>query len=121
MRDGFGPQNHFDILLKAGATFSIKGDYLLASHPGAEQLMGNWGLFRVCDPAKDTCTHLAARPATIGIPATAKAPSSTNQPPTAASTEKATGRPDDANRFAIHSRGEAPPAEAKPTAPPPKP
>ncbi|HEV2722841.1 MAG TPA: hypothetical protein VG323_22645, partial [Thermoanaerobaculia bacterium] len=121
VRDGFGPQNHFDILLKAGATFSIKGDYLLASHPGAEQLMGNWGLFRVCDPAKETCTHLAARPATIGVPTTAKAPSNTSQPPTGASTEKATGRPDDFNRFTIHSRGEAPPAEAQPTAPPPQP
>ena len=121
VRDGFGPQNHFDILLNAGASFSIKGDYLLASHPGAEQLMGNWAIFRVCDPGKETCTHRAPRTTTPMAPATAKAPTETAQPATAASSEKATGRPDDINRFALHSRGEAPPAEAKPNTPPPQP
>jgi hypothetical protein len=120
VRDGFGPQNHFDVLIHAGATFSVNGDYLLASLPGAEQMMGNWALFRVCDSSKEQCDHHAARQAARSA-ATAKAPAETDKPATAASSDKATGRPDDFNRFTIHSRGEAPPAEAKPQAPPPQP
>jgi hypothetical protein len=50
-RDGFGPGNHFDILLpSAGGSMAVPGDYLLASFPAAEQANGNWGLLRVCDP-----------------------------------------------------------------------
>lgn len=47
-RDGFGTQNHFDILLSsAGGKNRIAGDYLYRSFPVGEFTAGNWGVFRV--------------------------------------------------------------------------
>ena len=47
-RDGFGPGNHFDILLSgAGGQNRVSGDYLYKSFPVAEFSAGNWGIFRV--------------------------------------------------------------------------
>jgi hypothetical protein len=55
-RDGFGPGNHFDILISsAGGINKVAGDYLYRSFPSSETAAGVWGIFRVCDPAKIGC------------------------------------------------------------------
>ncbi len=47
-RDGFGPQNHFDIVVpKAGGENGVCGDYLLESFHPQQFTNGAWGLFRV--------------------------------------------------------------------------
>ncbi len=55
-RDGFGPGNHFDILIdKAGGSFSVPGDYLYRSYPASgEFINGAWGIFRVLPPGQKT-------------------------------------------------------------------
>jgi hypothetical protein len=59
-RDGFGPGNHFDIVLgSAGGRNKVSGDYLYKSYPVGEFAAGgNWGLFRVNATAQQqaTCT-----------------------------------------------------------------
>jgi hypothetical protein len=110
-RDGFGPQNHFDILVKAGGTSSVHGDYLLASSPGAEQLMGNWALFRVCDPEKERCDHRVVTPP-VTYPATASAPSGQSH------VERPSGNVNDPNRFVLRPKPEPKPEDLKQQAPP---
>ncbi len=66
-RDGFGPQNHFDILLsRAGGKDGVAGDYLYKSFPVGEFTAGNWGIFRVnATQAQQTaCVAAAAQKAT---------------------------------------------------------
>jgi len=47
-RDGFGPQNHFDIVIpKAGGENGVTGDYLLESFHPQQFTNGAWGIFRV--------------------------------------------------------------------------
>ena len=54
-RDGFGPGNHFDILIdSAGGINKVAGDYLYKSFPSSESAAGVWGVFRVCDPLSGT-------------------------------------------------------------------
>jgi hypothetical protein len=51
-RDGFGPGNHFDILIdSAGGVNRVFGDYLYKSFPSSEASAGVWGIFRVCNPS----------------------------------------------------------------------
>jgi hypothetical protein len=59
-RDGFGPGNHFDIVLaSAGGRNKVSGDYLYKSFPVGEFATGgNWGLFRVNATPKDQLTCL---------------------------------------------------------------
>ena len=46
---GFGPSNHFDLLLRngAGGAFGATGDYLFRDHTGIGLDGGLWGLLRV--------------------------------------------------------------------------
>jgi hypothetical protein len=46
---GFGPSNHFDLLLRngAGGKFSINNDYLFRDHVGSGLDSGLWGILRV--------------------------------------------------------------------------
>ena len=62
-RDGFGPGNHFDILLSsAGGGNKIAGDYLYKSFPVGELTAGVWGVFRVNGtPQQQTACASAAR------------------------------------------------------------
>jgi hypothetical protein len=51
-RDGWGPGNHFDVLINsAGGINKVFGDYLYKSFPSSEVSGGVWGIFRVCDPS----------------------------------------------------------------------
>jgi hypothetical protein len=53
-RDGFGPQNHFDVLLSsAGGPNKVAGDYLFESFTVQEGPFGIWGVMRV-NPAAPT-------------------------------------------------------------------
>jgi hypothetical protein len=70
-RDGFGPGNHFDVLIdKAGGTNGVKGAYLFKSFPAAEFTAGNWGIMRVyaTDQEKKACEAAASTPK-LAIPA----------------------------------------------------
>jgi hypothetical protein len=74
-RDGFGPGNHFDVLIdKAGGTNGIKGDYLFKSMPVGEFTAGNWGIMRVyvTDQEKKACEAAASTPH-LAAPAAAAA------------------------------------------------
>jgi hypothetical protein len=66
-RDGFGPGNHFDILLgSAGGALSVPGDYFYESFPVFQLTAGTWGVFRVNGSPQDetACEQLAATPVT---------------------------------------------------------
>src|SRR5205085_11768889 len=61
-RDGFGPGNHFDILIdSAGGINKVFGDYLYKSFPSGEATTGVWGIFRVCNPASNILCVAPAR------------------------------------------------------------
>lgn len=46
-RIGHGPSNHFDVLVQAGGTDKVPGDYLYRSYPADHFKLGLWGIFRV--------------------------------------------------------------------------
>ncbi len=69
-KDGFGPGNHFDIVLSsAGGTNKIAGDYVYRSFPVGEFTAGNWGIFRVnATPAQQAaCTSGTKPPALLNV------------------------------------------------------
>jgi manganese oxidase len=60
-RIGHGPTNHFDLLVQAGGTDKVPGDYLYRSFPADHFGLGLWGIFRVNDcKAGQTGTGTAA-------------------------------------------------------------
>ena len=64
-RDGFGPGNHFDVLIdSAGGVNKVKGDYLYKSFSVAEFTAGNWGVMRVnsTDQEEKACETTALTP-----------------------------------------------------------
>lgn len=69
-RDGFGTQNHFDIVLSsAGGKNRIAGDYLYRSFPFGEFTAGNWGVFRVnATVMQQRNCELGRYPALLGAP-----------------------------------------------------
>jgi hypothetical protein len=93
-RDGFGPGNHFDIVLaSAGGTNKVAGDYLYKSYPVGEFASGgNWGLFRVnaTQQQQATCTSGIKPPTLLNVvpgvhlpivpPALEKTPSNQTDP-----------------------------------------
>jgi manganese oxidase len=61
-RDGFGPQNHFDLVLaSAGGSNTVPGDYLYESFPSPEGPAGIWGIFRVTPSATGASCPTAVR------------------------------------------------------------
>ena len=60
-RDGFGPGNHFDVLIEsAGGRFGIQGDYLYRTFPPGNNdnfSGGIWGIFRVGKPPAANCAE----------------------------------------------------------------
>ncbi|HEX8068818.1 MAG TPA: hypothetical protein VF546_02625 [Pyrinomonadaceae bacterium] len=85
-RDGFGPGNHFDILIdSAGGRNKVFGDYLYKSFPSGEATAGVWGIFRVCDPASNVLcvapTRAAAAPSAIRRTTTVASPTETATDP----------------------------------------
>jgi hypothetical protein len=71
-RDGFGPGNHFDVLInRAGGANGVKGDYLFKSMPVGEFTGGNWGIMRVyvTDQEKKACEAAASTPKLAAPPA----------------------------------------------------
>ena len=47
-RDEHGPNDHFEILLKAGGEKAVSGDYLIRTFPSADFQGGLWATLRVC-------------------------------------------------------------------------
>ena len=64
-RSGYGPSNHFDVLIeKAGGFNGATGDYLFRTYPADQLDNGLWGIFRV-----QSCARAAAEPAVPAAPA----------------------------------------------------
>jgi len=87
-RDGFGPGNHFDILIdSAGGINKVFGDYLYKSFPSGEATTGVWGIFRVCNPALDILCVAPARTTTHALNAIAPANLAAPASPTETATD----------------------------------
>ncbi len=97
-RDGFGPQNHFDLVLaSAGGSNKVPGDYLYESFPTPEGSAGIWGVFRVT-PSATGASCPSPKPELFAAALVA------SQRTTAAAVQKASQRPsppDNSDRFLV--------------------
>jgi hypothetical protein len=67
-RDGFGPGNHFDIVLSsAGGNNKVAGDYLYRSFPVGEFTAGTWGLFRVSSTPQQQAACVSGAPRLFNV------------------------------------------------------
>jgi hypothetical protein len=95
-RDGFGPGNHFDILIdSAGGVNQVPGDYLYKSFPVAEASSGVWGVFRVCAQSPCVAAPRAVAGSTGSIVAARRA---------AAKAAPAPAPPDPGDRFDLRKQ-----------------
>ena len=66
-RDGFGPNDQFDIVVAAaGGTAGVTGDYLYRSFIGFDFQKGLWGIFRVGEENADVVTITALAENEVG-------------------------------------------------------
>jgi hypothetical protein len=92
-RDGFGPGNHFDIVLSsAGGNNKVAGDYLYRSFPVGEFTAGTWGLFRVNSTPQQQAACVSGAPKLFNaVPAP--------HPPSVPPAVKPPAKPDPQERF----------------------